>query len=168
LDCTEIAAVAAEVREWLIDREVAVVNARRDPLWRPSELAPGPAWRTAVEHEDEGFETLANNGIDVCTDRAVHDPGENFEAPVCPACRTPLTDDEYTSWVEPWLAGTEPVVRCGNCGEERLLGDWDAPWGFAIGAPAVCFNNWGILSDGFLDEVRRVTGGRTFVVRCHY
>ena len=69
LDGGDIAVVAARVRQWLLDRGVAVVNTRRDPLWRPSELSPGPAWRTAVEDEDEGFEVLANNGIDIYTDR---------------------------------------------------------------------------------------------------
>jgi len=168
LDAGEISVVAARVRRWLLRRGVAAVNTRRDELWRPSELAPGPAWHTAVEHEDERFEELANNGIDIYVDRMVHDPGENFEAPSCPACATPLGDDEYTALAEAWLAGGEPVVRCGTCGEERLLGDWDAPWGLAVGAPAVCFNNWGILSDEFLDEVRRLIGGRTLVVRGHY
>jgi hypothetical protein len=37
-----------------------------------------------------------------------------------------------------------------------------------VGAPAVCFNNWGILSDEFVDEVRRLIGRRTFIVRSHY
>ena len=64
-------------------------------------LAPGPAWRTAVAYEDEGFETLANNGIDIYTDRVVRDPGENFEAAPCPACGIRLSDDEYTALVEP-------------------------------------------------------------------
>jgi hypothetical protein len=156
------------VRQWLLDRGVAAVNTARDPLWQPSELAPGPAWRTAVAYEDRGFETLANNGIDIFTDRMVHDPGGNFEAPSCPACGSRLSDDEYTALVDPWLAGGEPVVPCGRCGEERSIGDWDAPWGLAVGAPAVCFSNWGILSEEFLDEIRRLIGGRTFVVRSHY
>ena len=156
------------MRQWLLDQGVAVVNTRRDPLWQPSELTPGPAWRTAVAGEDEGFETLANNGVDIYTDRLVHDPGENFEAPSCPACATRLGDDEYTALVERWLAGGEPLVPCGTCGEEHPLGDWDAPWGLAVGAPAVCFNNWGILSEEFLEQIRRLMGGRTFVVRAHF
>jgi hypothetical protein len=168
LDGGDVASTAVRLRQWLLDRGVAAMNTRRDPLWQPSELAPGPAWRTAVASADQGFETLANNGIDISTDRVVHDPGENFEAPSCPACGTRLNDGEYTALVEPWLAGGEPVVRCGMCGEERLLGDWDAPWGLAVGAPAVCFNNWGILSEEFVDEVRGLVGGRTFVVRSHY
>lgn len=167
LDCDDVATAASRVRQWLLDRGVAVVNSRRDPLWQPSDLAPGPAWRTAVEYEDEGFETLANNGIDIYTDRAVHDPGENLEAPSCAACGSRLSEDAYTALVEPWVAGGEPAVACGTCGEERPLGDWGAPWGLAVGAPAVCFNNWGILSEEFLDEVRRLIGGRTFVVRGH-
>ena len=168
LDGGDVETSAVRVRQWLLDRGVAVMNTRRDPLWQPSELAPGPAWRAAVAYEDEGFETLANNGIDIYTDRVVHDPGENFEAASCPACGTHLSDDEYTALVEPWLASGEPVVPCGTCGGERPLGDREAPWGLAVGAPAVCFNNWGILSDEFVDEVRRLIGERTFVVRSHY
>ena len=168
LEDGDVATVAARVRRWLLDRGVAVINTRRDPLWQPSELAPGPAWRTAVAYEDEGFETLANNGIDIYTDRVVHNPGENFEAASCPACGTRLSDDEYTALVEPWLADGEPVVPCATCGEARPLGDWDAGGGLAVGAPAVCFNNWGILLDEFVDEVRRLIGRRTFVVRSHY
>jgi hypothetical protein len=164
----DVDTTAERVRQWLLDRAVAVMNTRRDPQWQRSELAPGPAWRAAVAYEDQGFESVANNGIDIYTDRMVHDPGGNFESPSCPACGSRLSDDEYTALVEPWLAGGEPVVRCRTCGEERLLGDWDAPWGLAVGAPAVCFNNWGILSEDFLDEVRRLIGGRTFVVRRHY
>jgi hypothetical protein len=168
LDVGDVAIVAARVRQWLLDRGVAAMNTRRDSVWQPSELAPGSAWRTAVAHEDQVFETLANNGIDIYTDRIVHDPGGNLEAPSCPACGSRLSDDEYVALVEPWLAGGEPVVRCDRCGDERPLGDWDAPWGLAIGAPAVRFNNWGILSEEFLDEVRRLIGGRTFVVRGHH
>lgn len=58
-----------------------------------------------MAYEDEGFETLANNGIDIYTDRVVHDPGESLEAASCPACRTRLSDPEYTVLVELWLAG---------------------------------------------------------------
>jgi hypothetical protein len=168
LDAGDVAAAAARLRQWLLDRGVAAMNTRRDAVWQPSQLAPGPRWRTAVAYEDRGFETHANNGIDISTDRLVHDPGGNFEAPSCPACGTRLSDEDYISLVEPWLAGREPAVACGTCGEERLLGDWDAPWGLAVGAPAVRFNNWGILSEEFLEEVRGLIGGRTFVVRCHY
>jgi hypothetical protein len=160
---------AISVREWLIGSGVAMPNTRHDPLWQPSELMPSHAWRRAVEPTaDNRFEQLANNGVDVFVERALHDPGENLEPPACPTCGTQLDLNRYMAFVDPWLESGEPRVGCDACSDTRLLGDWTAPWGYAVGAPAVCFNNWPPRTDTFLSDLRARVSDRTFVVRAHW
>jgi hypothetical protein len=158
----------AELTSWLVAIGVAAANDDIDPLWSPSSLRPGPAWRTVVDHPDDALEGLANNGIDVRAGRDIHWPDENLEPPVCPHCQAPMDLDAYVALAERWLDEGEPTITCAACGLAQLLGDYLAPWGYAVGAPAVCFNNWPPLSETFLEEVRRRVGGRTFVVRAHW
>ena len=73
----------------------------------------------------------------------------------------------YAAFVEPWLACGEPTVACAECDEAYLLGDRSAPWGYAIGAPAVCFNNWAPLPETFLVDLRARVSNRKLVVRAH-
>jgi hypothetical protein len=148
------------LRDWLVVNHVAAPDHRH-------ELKPGPAWREVVEHPARDLERLVHNGIEIVTERTVHDPGSNFTPPTCPACQAMMDADRYFSFIDPWLEGDEPEVACAACGSGRRLGDWDAPWGYAIGAPAVRFNNWPILTDAFLAELRARVGVRTAVVRQH-
>ena len=160
LDADDVRRRAAEVRAWLLTTGVAADRA--------GTLRPGRAWRTVVVPPGHRLEGFAHNAIDVTTERVVHDPGANFEPAACPSCHVPLTAEAYTDLVEPWLTGGEPLVECPACGRTALLGDWDAPWGYAIGTPAVRFNNWPILTDEFEAAVRQRVGGRTAVVRGHW
>ena len=75
--------------------------------------------------------------------------------------------DVHHETIEPWLAGDEPTIACSNCGWSALIGDWASEFTFAIGAPAIVFNNWPMFKEAFVAELRALLGGRTFVVRTH-
>jgi len=165
----EIASLAQELSRWLLDKRVIQGNSRRDKLWQPSEWMPGPRWRDVVKDHpsNQYFATSANNGVDVEVKRDVYHPLENYEPPVCVRCGAALLEDAHHAMIEPWLAGPEPVAVCAKCGWSALIGDWPAGGGFAIGAPAVVFNNWPILRSDFLADLRSALRGRTYVVRTY-
>ena len=164
-----IASLAQKATQWLLEEGVIHPNSKRDELWRPSEWMPGPRSRDFVGEGpwNDYFMTLVNNGVDVEVKRQVHHPVENYEAPVCRRCGAVLSEDVHHATIEPWLAGNEPIVVCPKCGWSAPIGDWPADFGFAIGAPAIVFNNWSGLKDGFVAELRGLLGGRTFLVRTH-
>ena len=165
----EIDQLAQKLTHWLLKEGVVSPNSKRDELWQPSEWMPGPRWRDVVEEGswNEYFIGTANIGVDVEVERQVHHPVENYEPPPCRRCGAILPPDIHDDTIEPWLAGDEPTVVCPNCGWSALIGDWPAQFGFAIGAPAIVFNNWPMFKEPFLAELRALLGGRTFVVRTH-
>lgn len=152
----------------LVDDGILIGNTRRDELWSPSEWLAGPCWQLATDERDASWRGLANNGVGVSHSVEVHHPVENLEPPCCPVCGTTLDGGRYDELLEVWLGDGEPSVGCSVCGTHALLGDWPAPWGYAVGAPAVCFNNWPPLSRAFIDRLRASLAGRTFVVRAHF
>lgn len=165
----EVAGLGRELTQWLLEKGVVQANSKRDELWQPSQWMPGPRWRDVVEEGpwNEHFMTTANNGVDVELKRQVYHPVESYEPPACRRCGAVLAEDVHHGTIEPWLAGDEPIVVCPNCGWSAPIGDWPAEFGFAIGAPAIVFNNWPMFKVGFLGELRLLLGGRTFVVRTH-
>jgi hypothetical protein len=164
-----VASLAQKATHWLLEEGVVQPNSKRDELWQPSEWMPGSRWREVVNEGpwNEYFMTLANNGVDVDLKRQLHHPVENYESPVCLRCGAVLSEDVHHAMIEPWLAGDEPIVVCPKCGWSAPIGDWPAEFGFAIGAPAIVFNNWPMFKEAFLLELRALLGGRTLVVRTH-
>ena len=160
--------LAASVAEWLVRQGVIAVNPRRDPLGPPSEWVAGPQWREATDSSDDAWLELGDNGVDIPSALEAHHPIENLEPPACPMCGVTLTETLYESLLDQWLVGGEPVVTCPECGAQTALGDWPAPWGYAVGSPAVRFHNWPPLSEEFLARLRAALGGRTFVVRSRW
>jgi hypothetical protein len=124
---------------------------------------PGPRWEALVVPApgNESFLTWANNGVDIVAERQVHHPVANYEPPTCGRCGVAIDPDAHHALLEEWLAVKEPEVACASCGWTALIGDWPAEWGFAVGAPAVVFNNWPILTDEFVASLRSAFGGRT-------
>lgn len=170
LDTGEVstAAAAEMLTDFLVARNIITVNLQRDDLMQPSAWRPGASWLSVLEPDPAMCLNLANDGVDIVTERAVHHPVENYEPPTCIRCATSYDEEAHHATIEPWLAGTEPVLTCSSCNWSALAGDWPATWTFAIGAPAVVFHNWPRLTDRFLGEVRMLIGGRTQVVRAHY
>ncbi len=164
-----VAQVANRVLAFLLDRRIVVRNERRQALWHPSEWAHGPAWRSVVApDESPDWTRLANNGVDVIVERALHHPTENYEPPWCDRCRTVFDEIEHHAAAEGWILGEEPTLTCHGCGWSALAGDWPAEWALAVGAPAVEFHNWPPLTERFVSDLRDVVGGRTQFVRAHY
>ena len=165
----EVVELAQTVARWLLKEGSVQPNSRRDELWQPSEWMPGPRWRDVVDEGpwNEDILETANNGVDVEVKRQVHHPTENYEPPACRRCGAVLSEELHHETIDPWLAGNEPTVVCPRCGWSAPIGDWPAKFGFAIGTPAIVFNNWPVLKEDFLAELRRLLGGRTFVVRTH-
>lgn len=171
LDATgdEVERIAAGIRSWLLAEGVVVVNASRDELWHPSELAPGPSWSLITDDPLDTFLTLANNGVDLVVERRVFDSGENFTPPPCPTCGQKIAEGDYIDKIGSWLAGPEPLITCPTCRASHRIGDWRSRWAFAVGHFGLEFNNWPMLSEPFLAEVaRRLTPHRTAVVNGHY
>jgi hypothetical protein len=174
--------LAERLADWLLDEGIVEPNPQRDALWQPSEWVPGPHWRKAVaeprdaEPRDRGHSWhdrtsgvgFANRGVDLITERRVHDPGGNFESPPCPICRTPADFDRYVELIEVWLDGPEPRLLCSRCRSECLIGDWRWRFGFAVGNFAVRFNNWPILDDAFVEEIARHLSSRWTLILGHY
>jgi hypothetical protein len=168
LDGPDVDALARQVTDFLLARRIITANPKRDALWQPSAWTPGPGWLSVLEPHPEIWRSMANNGVDVVTERQVHHPVENYEPPTCARCGTGCDEEEHHAAIEPWLAGCEPTLACRACGWSALAGDWPAPWAVAVGAPAVVFHNWPPLTRSFLAELRTVLGGRTRIVRAHY
>lgn len=163
----ESSGLAKTVTRWLLKEGVIQTNSKWDAVRDPSEWMPGPRWRAVVEEGpyNEVFPASANNGVGIEVNRQVHHPVETYEPPLCGSCSAVLPVDVHHGTIETWLARQEPIVVCPNCGWSAPIGDWPAEWGFAIGEPAVVFNNWPDLKGCFLAELRTLLGGRTLVVR---
>jgi hypothetical protein len=156
---------AAAITDWLLAEGVVVRNPTLD-LHQPSPLLPGPK-AGDVAPDAWQFLELSNRGVDVIANRQVHHPVENYEPPPCPVCKMPLDPIDHYALVEDWLAGTEPTVTCQNCGEANRIGDWVHEFTFYIGNLAVRFNNWTMLSEGFLADLGSRLGSRWRLVLEH-
>src|SRR4051794_15938677 len=146
---------------------IVVPNSRKDRarFAGTSEWLPGPNWSSVTEDDGPGWLGLVNNGVDVITDWQAHDPGSNYEGPVCARCGTLL--DLSGETIQGWYEGTEPVVQCLECDWSARIGDWPGDWIIAVGAPALRFNNWGELRPEFVSALRQLMGERTALVRGH-
>lgn len=169
LPLDEVHELARVVAGWLRNAGFIEPNTRLDAMWQPSLWMPGREWRTAVEAVRwlDAFEKTANNGVDVERERSAHHPVENLEVAACGLCGSVLPDEVYFETLEIWLDKGEPEIECSRCQSRALIGDWPAEFGFAVGSPAVRFNNWPSLRGSFVNELRRQLGGRTFVVKAH-
>ena len=161
-------AVGDAVRDRLVRGGIIRANARRDKMWQPSQWEPGPAWESVVESIDWGpaFLTSSNNGVDIAVVRDTYHPVENLSPASCARCGARVADAYYVT-LEPWVSGAEPRLTCPSCGWTALVGDWPNEWGFAVGMPAITFNNWPELTKEFLTSMLAQLGGRSRVVRTH-
>ncbi len=169
LDAADIEEAAQRVTDYLTGSRVIKPNAHRDELWAPSQwVADDGADAVLAEAQDSGWRDLANNGVDIAVEGRLHDAGEAYTPPACPSCQTMLDEDQHTHLLDSWVNGREPVVTCARCHSSAPLGDWRSDWPSVVGAPAIVFNNWPPLREGFVEELRRLIGGRTAVVQAHF
>jgi hypothetical protein len=179
LDATpaQAAVLAEHIAEWLQGEGIIERNTQRDQLWQPSEWMPGPQWtKAAIDprdsrhpwHDIRTGSGIATRGVDLLTVRRVYDPGGNFEPPPCPICHTAADTDHYIELIQPWLDGPEPTLPCVQCDSEQRIGDWRWRFALAVGNFAVCFWNWPILHDCFVDEIGQRFSGRWTLILGHY
>jgi hypothetical protein len=157
----EVDALAARLTDFLLTRKIIEAGSAT----KPRSWVHGSGFLSALEPNQR---CSSSDGVEIATDRVVHDPGANYEPPVCARCGTAVDTHEHIELMEPWLIGPEPTMSCQSCGWTALVGDWPADWAIAVGAPAVRFHNWPILAPEFVAELREVLGGRCKFVRAHY
>ena len=150
---------ARRLTKALVETQVIVERAGREQRY-----GPGPAAATVLEPGVEWVE-LDDTGVDISARRSVYHSFGNWARPNCNRCGAPLERGAMQAALDAWFAAAEPVLTCPRCGWTALVGDWPAPWPFAVGAPAVVFQNWPPLDPQFLSEVRAAIGGRSRVVR---
>jgi hypothetical protein len=68
VDGVDVAALAAELTDFLVARKIIAANLERDGLWRPHAWVPGPDWLSVLEPHPEVRRHLAGNGVDVMTE----------------------------------------------------------------------------------------------------
>lgn len=166
-DEVDVTALARTLTDFLLARKIITANLERDEVMQPSAWRAGPCWMSVLEPHPESWRDMAD-GVDVVVEPVLHHPYENYEPLTCAQCTTEYDDEAHHGVIEPWLAGSEPVLTCQVCGWSALAGDWPATWTFAVGAPAVVFHNWPSLTNGFLAELQTFMGGRTRIVRAHF
>lgn len=144
---------------------VAVEGGPGAPVFPDGDLQFGPQWKRIVDDSDGiDLDVHLADGITLSTERDAHTAMGNTEPPTCAACGAELDMGEFVEMIQPWLDDGEPTVTCAECGHADLLGNWPAPWGIAVGTPAVTFNNWPRLTDEFLAELRSRLSPRTMVI----
>ncbi|WP_250003498.1 hypothetical protein [Actinoplanes sp. M2I2] len=155
----DAAARARQVTEGLLELRVIVDRPGPELPYGPGpaaadHLEPGEQW---VDHED--------NGVDIVAERSAYHAFTNWARPNCDRCGSQPDRETMQSAFEAWLGGPEPTVACRECDWTARAGDWPAPWPFAVGAPAVLFQNWPALDPQLLNDVRAAIGGRTRIIR---
>lgn len=89
--------------------------------------------------------------------------------PLCPACGSPLVDQEDELWSEAlqgWLSGDDEAYLACVVGQDGgPITTWDYQGTFGFGNLAFRFWNWPPLKPSFLDELRKELGHPIAIVR---
>lgn len=151
--------IARRLARGLVEFRIVVDLPRHDLTY-----GPGPAAATAIERGTPWVDH-GDTEVSISTERTMYNAFGQAARPNCDRCGTQADRLAVQTACDAWFVATEPDLTCQACGWTALVGDWPAPWPFAVGAPAVVFENWPPLDPQFLSEVRALIGGRTRVVR---
>jgi hypothetical protein len=164
------AAVAARLSDWLVARGIAQEGGTTAPQGVTS-FSPGPQAEEALMVERPNWRDIAFRDIHIDPHRRVSSAVQGGLGPVlCPACRTPMGDDEaipssFTEAADEWLRGGEGMLDCPACHSSTSIANWRTEPFWAFGDVTITFWNWPPIEESFVRQVEAAAGQSVKVVR---
>jgi hypothetical protein len=156
---------------WLVEQEIIEPRLTDcclvDPGYPPGRhymRACGGIEESARAEDHARMSRYSTNGVQVYTKRAAFYNSQGRFGPArCPHCAAERGIDDYYKAGGEWYEGGEGELRCEQCGRSACVTAWEHD-DLLHSTLGLVFWQWPDLSDEFLEELSRRTGGHRWTL----
>ncbi len=164
----ELDAVAEQVLQYLIGREVISEKKKDNVLGKELGYCPGENWASVVDYpEEEHFLELNTNGMTIQKGRTVFwADGQEFKKIKCPRCSENNLECDWGELFSRWIEDPKSAdYECKKCKVPSAISEYAFTPKWALSNLGFTFWNWPLFKSSFVIELEELTGRKIELVQ---